>query len=258
MAVDLLAAFDNAPARKLLIGLSRKGQHPDVRRAALLGLLRYLQAKRADPSLVRMLFATLGEQPFQPVASTALDLLYRMTLGREYQRECLALVGSPHFPVRKFALRTLATMETAPATQAILNALGSRDPALREVALECLQKLKSARQLLLEGFLRAKDPAAAGTLAAALEAHRDHIRPESRRRIVKRAWDLWIKRDPLAEPTLSSRGAWTRSGFTRKRSAGHRGFGGRRNTTGSPSACASLRARATRTTICASSWPAPS
>jgi hypothetical protein len=155
MAVDLLAAFDRAPARKMLIGLSRRGQHPDVRRAALLGLLRYLQVRRADPSLLRMLFGTLGEQPFQPVASTALDLLYRMDLGREYQRECLGLLESPHFPVRKFALRTLSTMETAPAAQAILGALGSPDPALREVALECLQKLKSARQMLLDGFLRA-------------------------------------------------------------------------------------------------------
>lgn len=203
MAVDLLAGFSSAPARKMLIGLCRKGQHPDVRRAALLGLLRYLQVRRADPSLLRMLFATLGEQPFQPVVSTALDLLYRMDLGREYQRECLGLLTSPHFPVRKFALRKLSTMETSPATQAILGALGSPDPALRDVALECLQKLKSARQLLLDGFLRAKDPAAAGTLAVALEAHRDRIRPDARRKIVKRGWDLWLKGDPLAEPTLS-------------------------------------------------------
>jgi len=202
MAIDLLAAQGNAPARKMLIGLSRKGQHPDVRRAALLGLLRYLQAKRADPSIVRMLFATLGEQPFQPVVSTALDLLYRMDLGREVQRECLGLLASPHFPVRKFALRRLAMMETAPGARAILGALGSPDPALREVALECLQKLKSARQLLLDAFLRAKDPGAARTLALALEAHGDQLRPAARRRIVKRAWDLWIKGDPLAEPTL--------------------------------------------------------
>jgi len=202
MAVDLLAAFNQAPARKMLVALGRKGHHPDVRRAALLGLLRYLQGKRPDASLVRMLFATLGEQPFQPVVSTALDILYRIDLGRDDQRECIALLASPHFPVRKFALRKLADMETAPAAQAILGALGSPDPALREVALECLQKLKSARQLLLDGFLRAKDPAAAGALAAALEAHRDRIRPDARRRIVKRAWDLWLKGDPLAEPTL--------------------------------------------------------
>ncbi len=202
MAIDLLAAQGSAPARKMLIGLSRKGQHPDVRRAALLGLLRYLQAKRPDPSIVRMLFTTLGEQPFQPVVSTALDLLYRIDLGRDVQRECLGLLASPHFPVRKFALRRLAILETAPATRAILGALGSPDPALREVALECLQKLKSARQLLLDAFLRAKDPGAARTLALALESHGDQLRPAARRRIVKRAWDLWIKQDPLAEPTL--------------------------------------------------------
>jgi HEAT repeat protein len=202
MAVDLLAGFKQAPARKLLVQLSRKGQHPDVRRAAMLGLLPYLQGRRPDAALKRQLFAALAEQPFQPVASTALDLLYRMPLGKESQRECLALLKSPHFPVRKFALRKLAELDTPQGAQAILGALGSQDASLRDVALECLQKLASARKLLLDGFLRAKDPVAAGYLAAALEAHREQIRPDARRKIVKRGWDLWLRNDPLAEPTL--------------------------------------------------------
>jgi hypothetical protein len=70
------------------------------------------------------------------------------------------------------------------------------------VALECLKKLGKARKLLLEGFLRAKDPGTAGYFAAALEPHRDRITPDARRRIVARGWKLWMKGDPLAQPTL--------------------------------------------------------
>ena len=203
MAIDLLATFDQAPARQTLVRLSRKGHHPDVRRAALLGLLRHLQGKRPDPALVRQLLTTVHETPFQPVASTALDLLYRIALGREYERDLVPLLNAAHFPVRKFAIRKLAALDTPASARAILGVAASPDPAIRQVALESLQKLEHARKLLLEGFLRAKEPATAAALATALEGHREALRAEARRRIVKRGWDLWMKGNPLAEPTLS-------------------------------------------------------
>ncbi len=202
MAVDLLASFNQASARTSLVQLSRKGHHPNVRRAALLGLLRYLQGKRTDPALVRHLLACVQELPYQPVPSTALDLLYRMDLGREYERECLKLLASIHFPVRSFALRKLARMESHAAATALIETVSSEDPKLREVALECLQKLGKARKLLLEGFLKAKNPATAATFAAALEPHREKLSPDARRRIAARGWRLWLKEDPLAPPTL--------------------------------------------------------
>jgi HEAT repeat protein len=203
VAIDLLACFDQAAARKSLMRLAGKSYHPNARRAALLGLLRHLQGKRPDPALVRQLLGTAQELPFQPVAATALDLLYRMDLGREYERECLKLLKSIHSPVRKFAVRKLAGMESQAAARALIETVGAGDPRLREVALECLQKLGRARKLLLEGFLRARDPATAGTFAKALEPHRDRLSPDARRRIVARGWKLWIKGDPLAEPTLT-------------------------------------------------------
>ncbi|MFQ5458955.1 MAG: HEAT repeat domain-containing protein, partial [Myxococcota bacterium] len=202
MAVDLLASFNQASAKKSLMQLARKGYHPNVRRAALLGLLRHAQGKRTDPALVRQLIATLSEVPFQPVPSTALDLLYRTDLGREYERDCIKLVGSIHFPVRAFALRKLAAMETQGATRTLIATVGTEDPKLRQVALGCLQKLGRARKLLLEGFLKAKNPAAAGYFAAALEPHRERIPPAARQRIVAKGWKLWQKGDPLAGPTL--------------------------------------------------------
>lgn len=202
MAVDLLASFNQASARKSMMQLARKGYHPNVRRAALLGLLRHGQGKRTDPVLVRQLIATLAEVPFQPVPSTALDLLYRMDLGREYERDCIKLVKAIHFPVRTFALRKLTGMESQAAARTLIDAVGSEDPKLRQVALECLQKLGSARKLLLEGFLKARDPATSGYFAAALEPHRDRISPDARRRIVAKGWKLWKKEDPLAGPTL--------------------------------------------------------
>jgi HEAT repeat protein len=203
MAIDLLATFDQAPARQTLARLARKGHHPDVRRAALLGLLRYLQGKRPDPTLVRQLLGTVHETPFQPVASTALDLLYHIKLGREYERDLVSLLDAVPFPIRKFAIRKLAALDTPVSARAILGAAASPDPVIREVALESLQKLGHARKLLLEGFLQAKDPASAAGLATAIEGHRRALRADARRRIVKRGWDLWIKGDPLAEPTLS-------------------------------------------------------
>jgi HEAT repeat protein len=203
VAIDLLASFHEAVARRGLMRLARKEFHPNVRRAALLGLLRHLQGKRPDAALVRQLLGTAQELPFQPVPATALDLLDRMDLGREYERDCLKLLKSIHFPVRKFAVRKLAGVESQAAARALIETVGTGDPRLREVALECLQKLGTARKLLLEGFLRARDPATASAFAKALEPHRDRLSPDARRRIVARGWKLWMKGDALAEPTLA-------------------------------------------------------
>jgi len=127
------ALRDAAAAKAVLPYLDRK-MPPTVRNHALLALHSLpLEGAAARPVAAKLL-PLLGEADFNEIVKPALDVLYKIPLGKDETDRVMKLLESTHGAVRQYALRALGGMGSTAAAGSLLDALTGEDPRLAEAA----------------------------------------------------------------------------------------------------------------------------
>jgi HEAT repeat protein len=132
--LQVVGAYKDPAAAKILLSHVDRKQAPEARTAALLGLAGIpLEGKEASQAAAKLL-PLLDEADFNATVKPALDLLWKLPVGKEHADRVLKLLKSPTGPVRHFALKALGGVGSAAAGAALIEALLGTDPRLAETA----------------------------------------------------------------------------------------------------------------------------
>lgn len=167
----LLGAIGNTGALKVLLEHAEPRHSLYVRRHALIGLKNLAAEGAAAAAVARQIAPYLAEAD-EGLVRHVLDILARIPAARV---GWAALMESVHAPVRAFAVRRLATEDTAAANARLLALLKHPDTDVREVAAGALSGHKGATKLLLDALEAEPDPEAAWRLAKIMKPHSEAI-----------------------------------------------------------------------------------
>lgn len=187
------AIRDASAARKILPCVDRR-QPAAVRTAALQALARLPLEKKAAADAASRLLPLLGEEDFSGIVRPALDVLEKIPLGRAAEDRLLKLLGSPQPPVRLYALQALGAMGTAPAAEALVEALSGQDPQAAERAEAALGSNPAYVPMMLKALDRQEDLSRAWKITNVLRSRKEILDKATIRKLLARCLSLYDKR----------------------------------------------------------------
>ena len=150
------ALRDPVGAKPVLKYLDRK-MPPAVRNHALLALHSLLLEGAGAKAVASKLLPLLGEADFNEIVKPALDVLYKIPLGKDETGRMMKLLASSHGAVRQFALRALGTIGGVAAAGPLIEALLGDDPRHAESAAASLGSNPDFAPLLVRALEKQED-----------------------------------------------------------------------------------------------------
>lgn len=171
--VSLLSGVDHGAVTGALSRLAESPAPAEVRVRAVEVLRRAAQGHRgAQEHVFKTLVGVLETADTPPqLLSAAADTLGAMDLPIALEPRVRALTKAEHTPVRRWAIRALGNLDTAPAARALAQVVVEGDPTDRILAVEAASATLHGRRALAKAMVGLKDGERARAIAAALEPH---------------------------------------------------------------------------------------
>jgi len=194
-ALKYLGVLKRPGNAKTLLKFCRKGNSPEIRRAALSGLALLKPGTVSASELGKVLLPMLGESDFTNVVKPVLDVLWQNPLPGEYRPKLAAYLGSPYEPVKRYAVRELGRSGSAREVKDLLACLESGDRELTDRASGELRRMESAALPLVKKLDSARDFDSARKYANILLSHKARLAGTRVRKLAARMLDLMAKDD---------------------------------------------------------------
>lgn len=184
--VELLGALDSGGSADLLLGLVRA--HPDerVRVSALQALRNRGTTRRIAARIFQVLLEVLEGSASTTEKSVAADTLSTVDVPVELEARVRALVTAVEPSVRRWAIRALGALDSAPAARTLAEVAKTGDATDREVATAAAMATASGRNALARALVSFEDAERATYVARLLREHPDDI-PRSTLRTLEQA-----------------------------------------------------------------------
>jgi HEAT repeat protein len=154
------ALREGAAVKTVLNYLDRK-MDPAVRNHALLALGSLPLEGKGSGAVVAKLLPLLEESEFNEIVKPALDILWKLPVGKEHADRIFKLQKSAATPIRMYALRALGSLGSAQACALLMEELWSGDPRLAEAADGALRSNPDFVAALIKALDRQDDVAKA-------------------------------------------------------------------------------------------------
>jgi HEAT repeat protein len=148
---------DPSAAKAVLKYVDRK-MPPAARTHALLALGGMALDGPAAKAAASRLLPLLAEADFNAIVKPALDVLYKVALGKDETDRVLKLLGSAHPAVRHYAFRALGSIGTSAAAAPLIEALTGADKNLADLSAASLGSNPDFAPLLVKALDRQEDP----------------------------------------------------------------------------------------------------
>ncbi len=198
----ILGSVGGPTAERALLSLVSRKEHVETRRAALLSLEQLALQGAGHDAVAKALVPLLRESDWQNVVSHALQALQRLPIPRSFAPKLLALLASPHPPIRRFSVEKLGGIDSAPVAAALVKLLDHEDPQIRDRAAASLVQIRSSTPLLAKTLRKGADADTMWTAARVLKSQGRPLKTPLVRVLSARLADWLGKGDRRAEPLL--------------------------------------------------------
>lgn len=172
--VSLLADLDHGAITGVLSRVAESSAPAEVRVRAIEVLRRAARGHRGAQEHVFKTLVGVLENPATPssLLSASADTLGAMDLPIALEPRVRTLTQAESTPVRRWAIRALGNLDTAPAARALALVAAEGDPTDRTLAIEAAAATVHGRRALAKGLVvGAKDPERVRAVVAVLEPH---------------------------------------------------------------------------------------
>lgn len=171
--VALLAGIDHGAITGILSRVVESPAASDVRIRAVDVLRRAAHGHRGAQEHVFKTLVALLEDSETPAAllSAAADTLGNMDLPMALEPRVRKLTKAEQTPVRRWAIRALGALDTAPAARALALVVAEGDPTDRVIATEAAAATVHGRRALAKSLIGITDVDRARSIVSALESH---------------------------------------------------------------------------------------
>jgi HEAT repeat protein len=169
-----------------LLSFAAPGGTTHIRRYALMSLANLPLADSSHPEIVSALYPMLEDPDYDGLVRHAVTVLELINPDPDEQDHLRSLLKNRHTGVRIFAIGKLASLDSAPNAQLILDFLSASDQALKEAAVTALSQMPAAVNIILKaidetpGQLRIQD------VVSILSHHANRITAERARNRIKK------------------------------------------------------------------------
>jgi HEAT repeat protein len=171
--VSLLDGVEHGAVTGVLSRVVESNAPTDVRVRAVEALRAAARGHRGAQEHVFKTLVGLLEDPSvpAPLASAAADTLGSMDLPIALEPRVRALTKAEATPVRRWAIRALGNLDTAPAARALAHVVVEGDPTDRALAVDAAAATLHGRRALAKALVGLSDADRAQAIASALEPH---------------------------------------------------------------------------------------
>ncbi len=179
-AVELLSCIASPESAVALIDLAGMATHAEVKAKAITALRVTIAGKKPEQRVFRFLLEQLESNENDPrIVQAAVDTLTGFDVPFALEPRVRSLIGAEAANVRRWALRALGALDTAPAAKALGAAVKDGDPTDRAIALEAALLTPNGRAALAKSLTSMTDPEKARAVATGLRAHSADITPST-------------------------------------------------------------------------------
>ncbi|MEO1228342.1 MAG: HEAT repeat domain-containing protein [Myxococcota bacterium] len=171
--VALLKDIEHGAVTGVLSRVAESSAPAEVRVRAIEVLRRAAHGHRGAQEHVFKTLVGVLEDPETPsnLLSASADTLGAMDLPIALEPRVRALTQAESTPVRRWAIRALGNLDTAPAARALALVAADGDPTDRALAIEAAAATVHGRRALAKGLVGAHDPERVRAVVAVLEPH---------------------------------------------------------------------------------------
>jgi HEAT repeat protein len=178
--VDLLSCIANAESAVALIDLAGMARDAGVKAKAITALRRVVTGKKPEQRIFRFLIEQVETKDLDPrIMHAAVDTLTVFDVPIALEARVRNLITSEQASVRRWALRALGALDTAPAAKALATAVKEGDATDRTIALEASLLTPNGRAALAKALATMTDPEKARAVASGLKTHSTDLTPST-------------------------------------------------------------------------------
>lgn len=179
--VQLLSYIPDESSAETLMTIAASKATPETRSSAIEAIKKVVKSRKPDPKVFKFL-VEMVEDKAQPgeVHGAAIEALAGFETPLSLEPRVRGLLASESPTVRRFAIRALGQIDTAPAAKALAKVVESGDPADRESALEAGRATPTGRAELARLLGRTKEEGRARQIAATLRSKGEELEPGTR------------------------------------------------------------------------------
>ena len=178
--VDLLSCIANAESAVALIDVAGMATDPEVKAKAITALRRVVTGKKPEQRVFRFLIEQVETKDLDArIIHATVDTLTVFDVPIALEARVRGLITSEQANVRRWALRALGALDTAPAAKALATAVKEGDATDRTIALEASLITPNGRAALAKVLTAMTDPEKARAVAAGLKTHSTDLTPST-------------------------------------------------------------------------------
>src|SRR5262245_16410149 len=179
--VQLFSNITDEASAETLMNIAASKSTPETRASAIDAIKRVVKSRKPDAKVFKFLIECVEDkaQP-QEVHGAAIEALSGFETPLALEPRVRGLLSAESPTVRRFAIRALGQIDTAPAAKALAKVVESGDPADRESALEAGRATPTGRAELARLLGRTREEARARQIAATLRAKGEELEPGTR------------------------------------------------------------------------------
>jgi len=191
----IVGALRDASAVKTVLRYLDKKMPPAVRNHALLALFSLpLQGKEASAAAGKLL-PLLDESEFNEIVKPALDILWKLTPGKEHADRLFKLQKSTVGPVRMYAVKALGSIGSSDAGEALIDALFSDDSRLSETADGALRGNPDFVPMLVKALDKQEDVAKAFKVVNVLKGFKNVLDKSLVKKFLAKTFQMLDKKE---------------------------------------------------------------
>lgn len=194
--IELAGAMPHEDSARLLLRVAQSRASDEVRARAIEALRLTARPKRIDQQIYRFGLDTIESRDAAPkIVSTTIDTLTGVDMPLSLEPRVRALIDAESAPVRRWALRALGALDSAPAGRALAQAALQGDATDREIAIETALGTHNGRAALAKALVSTTEPERAQKIASGLRKHSEGLQPSTLHILERGVFD--------AEPEIS-------------------------------------------------------
>src|SRR6185436_9951749 len=191
----IVGALRDPSAVKTVLKYLDKKMPPAVRNHALLALFSLpLQGKEASAAAGKLL-PLLDEAEFNEIVKPALDILWKLTPGKEHADRLFKLQKSTVGPVRMYAVKALGSIGSSDAGEALIDALFSDDSRLSETADGALRGNPDFVPMLVKALDKQEDVAKAFKVVNVLKGFKNVLDKSLVKKFLAKTFQMLDKKE---------------------------------------------------------------
>ncbi len=137
-ALKLLGDLKDPSGKKVILQFISNDFDTGIRVTAFHALMHLDLGKGKHEDLVTAILPVLDEKDFPSIVSNALNVIQRVQFPKALRKDMKPNLKSPHPDVRRYAIRTLADMETPGLVKLLVDSLDDPDFRVRDDAVAAL------------------------------------------------------------------------------------------------------------------------